>query len=74
MSRRADHITDKLQVNQIILQKNSNDFIVYNKQNAVTLRVYNKDLEKKIKQELAKNIVAQNIIQNIVNNEDFDIH
>ena len=67
-------MTDKFQVSQIILQKNSNDFIVYNKQNAATLRVYNRNLEKKIKQELAKNIVAQNVIQNIADNEDFDIH
>ena len=56
------------------MQENSNDFIIYNRQNAATLRVYNKNLEKKIKQELAKNIVVQNIIQNIVDNEDFDIH
>ena len=56
------------------MQKNSNDFIVYNRQNAATLRVYNRDLEKKIKQKLAKNIVAQNVIQNIADNEDFDIH
>ena len=56
------------------MQKNPNDFIIYNKQNAVTLRVYNKDLENKIKQELAKDIVAQNVIQNIVDNEDFNIH
>ena len=67
-------MTDKSQVNQIILQENSNNFIVYNKQNAATLRVYNRDLEKKIKQELAKNIVVQNVIQNIADNEDFDIH
>ena len=62
LSRRADHMTNKFQVNQIILQKNSNDFIVYNRQNAVTLRIYNKDLKKKIKQEIARNIVAQNVI------------
>ena len=40
---------DKLQISQIILQKNSDDFIVYNRQNAATLRVYNRDLKKKIK-------------------------
>ena len=67
-------MTNKSQVNQVILQKNSNDFIVYNRQNAATLRVYNRDLENKIKQELAKNIVAQNVIQNIADNENFDIH
>ena len=74
MSKRADHMTDKSQVNQIILKKNSDDFIVYNRQNAATLRVYNKNLERKIKQKLAKNIVVQNVIQNIADNEDFDIH
>ena len=67
-------MTDKSQINQMILQKNSDDFIIYNKQNAVTLRVYNRNLENKIKQELAKNFVVQNVIQNIINNEDFDIH
>ena len=74
LNRRADHMTDKFQVNQIILQKNSDGFIIYNRQNAATLRVYNKDLENKIKKELAKNFVAQNVIQNIADNKDFDIH
>jgi len=46
LSRRADHMTDKSQINQIILQQNQNDFIVYNKQNAATLWIYNQDLEK----------------------------
>ena len=58
LSRRTNHMTDKLQVSQIILQKNSDDFIVYNRQNAATLRVYNKDFEKKIKLKLIKNSVA----------------
>ena len=74
MSKRADHMTDKSQVSQIILQKNSDDFIIYNRQNAATLRVYNRNLENKIKQELAKDFVAQNVILNIADNEDFDIH
>ena len=74
LSRRADHMTDKFQISQTILQKNSDDFIIYNRQNAVTLRIYNRDLKKKIKQKLAKNFVAQNVIQNIVDNKDFDIH
>ena len=73
LSQRADYITDKSQVNQTILQKNLDDFIVYNRQNAVTLRVYNKDLEKKIKLKLAKNLVAQNIIENIADNANFKI-
>ena len=51
-------MTDKFQVSQTILQKNSDGFIVYNKQNAVTLRVYNKDLESEIKKKLTKNFVA----------------
>ena len=66
-------MTDKSQVSQTILQENSDDFIVYNRQNAVTLRVYNKDLEKKIKLKLAKNSVAQNIIKNIADNTNFEI-
>ena len=37
LSRRADHMTDKLQVNQTILQENSDNSIVYNRQNAATL-------------------------------------
>ena len=49
---------DKSQVSQIILQKNSDDSIVYNRQNAVTLRIYNKDFENKIKLKLIKNTVA----------------
>ena len=73
LSRRADHMTDKFQVNQTILHKNSDDLIVYNRQNATTLRVYNKDLEKKIKLELAKNSIAQNIIKNIADNVNFKI-
>ena len=56
------------------MQKNLNGFIIYNRQNAATLRVYNRDLENKIKQELAKDFVAQNVIQNIIDNENFDIH
>ncbi len=31
LSRRADHMTDRSQVNQTILQQNQNDFIIYNK-------------------------------------------
>ena len=66
-------MTDKSQVNQIILQENSNNFIIYNRQNAATLRVYNKDLEKKIKLKLAKNSIVQNITKNISENTDFEI-
>ena len=51
-------MTDKSQVSQTILQENSDDFIVYNRQNAATLRIYNRDLEKKIKLKLAKNSIA----------------
>ncbi len=73
LSRRADHMTDRSQVNQTILQKNSDDSIVYNRQNAVTLRINNRDLEKRVKLELAKNSVAQDIIKNIENNANFEI-
>ncbi len=66
-------MTDRSQINQIILQQNQNDFIVYNRQNAATLRIYNRDLEKRIKLELAKNSVAQNIIENIADNANFEI-
>ncbi len=66
-------MTDKSQINQTILQQNQNDFIVYNKQNAATLRIYNQDLEKRIKLKLAKNSVAQNIIENIADNANFEI-
>ncbi len=66
-------MTDKSQVNQTILQKNSDDLIVYNKQNAATLRINNRDLEKQVKLELAKNSVAQDIIKNIENNVNFEI-
>ena len=31
LSRRADHMTDKSQVNQTILQQNQNNFIIYNR-------------------------------------------
>ncbi len=37
---------DRSQINQIILQQNQDDFIVYNKQNAATLWINNQDLEK----------------------------
>ncbi len=73
LSRKADHMTDKSQVNQTILQENSNDSIVYNKQNAATLQINNRDLEKWVKLELAKNSVAQDIIENIKNNANFEI-
>ena len=73
LSRRADHMTDKSQVNQTILQENLNDSIVYNKQNAATLRINNRDLEKRVKLKLAKNSVAQNIIENIENNANFEV-
>jgi len=73
LSRRADHMTDRSQINQTILQENSNDSIVYNKQNAATLRINNRDLEKRVKLKLAKNSVAQNIIENIKNNVNFEI-
>ncbi len=66
-------MTDRSQVNQTILQENSNDSIVYNRQNAATLRIDNRDLEKRVKIELAKNSVAQNIIENIENNANFEI-
>jgi len=73
LSKRADHMTDKSQVNQTILQENFDDSIVYNRQNAVTLRINNKDFEKRVKLELAKNSVAQDIIKNIKNNVNFEI-
>jgi len=73
LSRRADHMTDKSQVNQTILQQNQDDSIVYNKQNAATLWIYNQNLEKRIKLKLAKNSVAQNIIENIADNMNFEI-
>ncbi len=66
-------MTDKSQVNQTILQENSDDLIVYNRQNAATLRINNRDLEKRVKLELAKNSVAQNIIKNIENNANFEV-
>ncbi len=61
------------QINQTILQQNQNDFIVYNKQNAATLWIYNWDFEKRIKLKLAKNSVTQNIIKNIADNVNFEI-
>ena len=73
LSRKADHMTDKSQINQTILQQNQDDFIVYNRQNAATLRIYNQDLEKRIKLKLAKNSVTQNIIKNIADNANFEI-
>ncbi len=66
-------MTDKSQVNQTILQQNQDDSIVYNKQNAATLWIYNQNLEKWIKLKLAKNSVAQNIIENIADNMNFEI-
>ena len=66
-------MTDKSQVSQTILHENSDDFIIYNRQNAATLRVYNKDLEKKIKLKLAKNSIAKNIMKIITNNTNFKI-
>jgi len=73
LSRRTNHLTDRSQVNQTILQENSDDSIVYNRQNAVTLWINNRDLEKRVKLELAKNSVAQDIIKNIENNANFEI-
>ncbi len=73
LSRRADHMTDRSQINQTILQENSDDSIVYNRQNAATLRINNKDLEKSVKLELVKNSVAQDIKKNIKNNVNFEI-
>ncbi len=66
-------MTDRSQINQTILQKNSDDSIVYNRQNAVTLQINNRDLKKRVKLELAKNSVAQDIIENIENNANFEI-
>jgi len=73
LSRRADHMTDRSQVNQTILQENSDDSIVYHRQNAATLWINNRDLEKRVKLELAKNSIAQDIIENIENNANFEI-
>ena len=73
LNKRTDYMTNKSRVNQIILQKNSDDFIIYNRQNVVTLRIYNRDLEKEIKLKLAKNSIVQNIIKNIINSADFEI-
>jgi len=66
-------MTDRSQVNQTILQENSDGSIVYNRQNAVTLRIDNRDLEKRVKLKLAKNSVAQDIIENIENNANFEV-
>ena len=49
---------NKSQISQIILHKNSDDFIIYNRQNAATLRVYDRDLNRTFKQKLTKNLVA----------------
>jgi len=73
LNKRADHMINKSQINQTILQENSNDSIIYNRQNAVTLRINNKDLEKRVKLKLAKNSVMQDIIKNIENNVNFKI-
>ena len=64
---------NRLQINQTILQQNQNDSIVYNKQNAATLWIYNKDLKKKIKLKLMKNSIMQNIIENIADNLNFEL-
>ncbi len=66
-------MTNRSQVNQTILQENSDDSIVYNRQNAITLRINNRDLERRVKLELAKNSVTQDIIENIENNANFEI-
>jgi len=66
-------MTDRSQVNQIILQENSDDSIVYNRQNAATLQINNRDLEKRVKLELTKNSITQDIIKNIKNNANFEI-
>ena len=55
------------------MQENSDNFIVYNRQNTVTLRVYNKDFEIRIKLKLVKSLIAQNIMKNIINNKNFEI-
>ncbi len=73
LSKRADHMIDRSQINQTILQQNQNDFIVYNKQNAAMLWIYNQDFKKWIKLKLVKNSVAQNIIKNITDNANFEI-
>ncbi len=73
LSRRADHMIDKSQINQTIWQENQNDFIIYNKQNAATLWINNRNLEKWVKLKLAKNSVAQDIIENIEDNVNFEI-
>ncbi len=73
LSRRANHMTDRSQINQTILQKNSDDSIVYNRQNAATLRINNQDLKKRVKLKLVKNSVTQDIIENIENNVNFEI-
>jgi len=73
LSKRADHMTDKSQINQTILQKNSDDSIVYNRQNAATLQINNRDFEKWVKLKLMKNSVTQDIIKNIKNKMNFEI-
>jgi len=73
LSKKVNHMINKLQINQTILQENLNDSIVYNKQNAVTLWINNRDLEKQVKLKLAKNSVMQDIIKNIENNVNFEI-
>ena len=55
------------------MHENSDDSIVYNRQNTVTLRVYNRDLEKRIKLKLAKNSIIQNIMKNIADDMNFEI-
>ena len=73
LSKRADHMIDKLQINKIILQENLNDSIVYNRQNAATLQINNRDFKKWIKLKLVKDSVTQDIIENIENNANFEI-
>jgi len=73
LSKKVNHMINKSQINQTILQENLNDSIVYNKQNAVTLWINNRDLEKQVKLKLAKNSVMQDIIKNIENNVNFEI-
>ena len=63
---------NKSQVSQTILHKNQDDSIFYNRQNAATLQIYDRNLEKKVKQELTRDSVVQNIIENIINNLNFE--
>lgn len=73
LSQREDYLRDKPKVRNTILQQNQFGNIEYNRQLiAVILQTKNDDFKKKIREAFSKDRIAQDILKNLKDKNNFD--